>query len=285
MILSELLLHPKTADQIKNLVKDNPHVLMISAKKGSGKTTVARAIAAEVLSMSTDKLSNYPYFFTFNETTGIDDVRSIQKLFKLSVPSNKKVVNRVVIIENAETLRHEAQNALLKTLEEPPAKTLIILLCSNKDKLLSTVRSRVNEIELLPIALNSAVDFFVHSGSSSREIAKAYQISQGQVGLMSDLLNKKSTELTDSISLAKEILREGSSQRLERVDNLAKDKNKVRLLLDAILRIAHAGLVSAPNDKLSKQWHKIQTQTINSVDRMEHNPNIKLLLDNLFLSI
>ena len=59
---------------------------------------------------------------------------------------------RVVIIEEAQTLNNSAANALLKVLEEPPARTLLILTAGQAESLLSTIRSRCQEIRLAPLS-------------------------------------------------------------------------------------------------------------------------------------
>lgn len=71
------------------------------------------------------------------DTFGVDDVRSLRK--RISIKPQK---TRYVIIDQAQNLTTQAQNALLKTLEEPPENTLIILIAPNTDFLLPTVLSR-----------------------------------------------------------------------------------------------------------------------------------------------
>jgi DNA polymerase-3 subunit delta' len=58
---------------------------------------------------------------------------------------------RVVVIEELEAMNEQAQNALLKTLEEPPARAVLVLTASAPDRLLPTIRSRVRRLELFPL--------------------------------------------------------------------------------------------------------------------------------------
>lgn len=62
--------------------------------------------------------------------------------------------NKVYIINDADTMTTEAQNCLLKTLEEPPEYITIILVCSNDGNLLSTIKSRCTRIQFEPISNN-----------------------------------------------------------------------------------------------------------------------------------
>lgn len=82
---------------------------------------------------------------TKKSTTGIDQVRLIQKNISL-----KPIAGTVkaVILYNAQFLTIEAQNALLKTLEEPPSDTIIILASNKKEALLPTILSRCTIIDL-----------------------------------------------------------------------------------------------------------------------------------------
>lgn len=76
---------------------------------------------------------------------GIEEIRNLQKkIFLKPLAGNTKAT----IIKNSQNLTPEAQNALLKVLEEPPPNTVIILTTQNKDLLLPTIRSRCKIIHL-----------------------------------------------------------------------------------------------------------------------------------------
>jgi len=86
------------------------------------------------------KKTNNPDFFGIEEeTVGIEKTREIKKFFTIKGEEGKK---RIVIIENGEGLTPEAQNSLLKTLEELSQNQLIIILVSKKNILLPTIISR-----------------------------------------------------------------------------------------------------------------------------------------------
>src|SRR5713101_6862072 len=61
---------------------------------------------------------------------------------------------KIVILDNADLLRREGANALLKTIEEPPPDSLIVLVSSRPEALLPTIRSRCQEIRFAPLALD-----------------------------------------------------------------------------------------------------------------------------------
>ncbi len=93
---------------------------------------------------------------------GIADVRNLQKVLFFAPLRGK---TKAVIIKNAEKLTVEAQNSLLKILEEPPNNTIIILTAENRDFLLPTVLSRCNIIYL-----------------SSLQMIESLTLPQGNIG-------------------------------------------------------------------------------------------------------
>ena len=78
---------------------------------------------------------------------------------------------RAVIIDGADTLNEAAQNALLKTLEEPPRGCLLVLLASHEDALLATLRSRCQEVRLSPLEDAEMAAFA--EGADARRLALA----------------------------------------------------------------------------------------------------------------
>src|ERR1043166_5332281 len=77
-------------------------------------------------------------------------------------------VARIFIVEDAEYMNDQAANALLKTLEEPPSTTHLILTTTNPMALLPTIRSRCQVIRFAPIAFRACEEFLVSHESVSR---------------------------------------------------------------------------------------------------------------------
>lgn len=132
----------------------------------------------------------------------IGDVRVVIKDAYLKPFESKK---KIYIIEAAQELKHEAANALLKTLEEPPADSIIILLAENTKALLHTIVSRSQIVKFFPLKLKEAEDILVKEYSFSRDDAHILShLSGGRLGLAlkfkeDDLLTKRSL-LIDRIS-------------------------------------------------------------------------------------
>ena len=89
----------------------------------------------------------------------IDQIRELSEYLELSVHQEKG--RRVVLIEPADSLNHAASNALLKILEEPPENTLFILVTSQTQKLIATIRSRCQLLDLRSPSLDEAKTFLI----------------------------------------------------------------------------------------------------------------------------
>ncbi|MCK5099414.1 MAG: hypothetical protein KAR45_15000, partial [Desulfobacteraceae bacterium] len=82
-------------------------------------------------------------------------ISAIRNLFQLIISKPNEAKMRAVIIENAETMNEQAQNAFLKMLEEPPSNTFFILISDNINSMLATIVSRCRNIWFKPIETNN----------------------------------------------------------------------------------------------------------------------------------
>ncbi|MCU7833950.1 MAG: DNA polymerase III subunit delta' [gamma proteobacterium symbiont of Taylorina sp.] len=192
-------------------IKNNqfPHALLLNGAAGTGKRDLAFYLAKGLLCQSPAMMEssnsgigqaesspqyepchhcracrlfsagNHPDIFhlTRPEDKKIIPVDSVRELVQWSVLNSQLGGKKVIIIEPAEAMNKNAANSLLKTLEEPVADTIIILLSDKKQALLATIRSRCQNIDLaLPnksIALNwlkqvSSLDNSVYDQAQAR---------------------------------------------------------------------------------------------------------------------
>ena len=84
----------------------------------------------------------------FTQSIAIDEVRRLKSFLALSAEDGSR---RVVLVDSADDLNINAANALLKSLEEPPSRTLFLILSSSPGKLLATIRSRCRTLSLAPL--------------------------------------------------------------------------------------------------------------------------------------
>lgn len=128
-----------------NSIKENkiPSAILFCGPKGVGKTTCARIYAKDI-NKEHIKSENYDYAFNIFELDAasnrkIDDIRDL--LDKVKVPPQLGKY-KVYIIDEVHMLTKEAENAFLKTLEEPPSHIVFILATTEKNKILPTILSR-----------------------------------------------------------------------------------------------------------------------------------------------
>ena len=279
-----LIIDPITKKNIELFLKSPFPCVALIGPAGSGKTFIAEFIADGIELPDTSTIS------LDAKKSGIDDVRELQKSLKLTTAGDKDI-RRVIIISNFDYFGHEAQNSLLKTLEEPPLDTLIIITINNESKVLNTIYSRVKKINIRPITKKLASDTYTNDHSSD-EINRAHSLSMGQAGLFVSLLeNKDSHPLVMAINTAKELLKKSKSTQIAGIDKIIKSKEPdfVEIFLDGLFRILNASY----NQMIEKQAKNADIKTaykrlvyINEcIDDVTSGLSKKLALTRLLLKI
>ena len=131
---------------LKNSISENkiPSAILFCGPRGVGKTSCARIYAKEINKSSIENDENHDYSFNIFEIDAAsnnktDDIRDL--IEKVRIPPQ---IGRykVYIIDEVHMLSKQAENAFLKTLEEPPAHIVFILATTEKNKILPTILSR-----------------------------------------------------------------------------------------------------------------------------------------------
>ncbi|MDB5184515.1 MAG: polymerase delta subunit [Candidatus Saccharibacteria bacterium] len=285
--MSQLVLNPITERQLQHYLAAPSHGLLLSGPVGAGKWSLGQLIAAGVLGIEIDALETYPYIRTIRSDDGraisIESVRALEQFLSLKVP-RPGVINRVVLIESAHLLGLEAQNALLKTLEEPPAATAIILLTDTEEALLLTVRSRLQTINVKRPAVAALKAHLEAQNHAAKDIGQALAISGGLPGLASGLLRSDDHPLQAATALARQLLQDTMYQRLLRVDELTKQKTLVEGALFIMQQMAHARLQTVDGAQ-AERWQQILRSSYEAAEALTRNAQTKLVLDKLMVSL
>lgn len=286
-----MLTNKFTSDQINAFIVNPHHGLGLSGPDGAGKSHISEYLASKLLGVNeTDILTNqYVKLLDASQNEGIDSVRDIQSFLSLKVPGDSKI-RRVVIISHADMFGREAQNALLKILEEPPKDTVIILTASGKSSVLSTISSRLQWIDVRPITQDDAKKALKNQYEVTA-VDKAWLISQGNAGLLVSLLRQdKQHPLVHSITEARQLLSMKPDERIDAIDKLTKDKDKnIQMLLDAMYKLIHASLMASINKSANKadliRLEKRAEEVLKASSLLESRVQPKLVLTNLFYSL
>jgi replication-associated recombination protein RarA len=286
----DLLLSLATKNQLDIFLKHPAHAVLLEGAPGSGKTATALYLSGRLLDCSVDEVLKQPYVRVFapakKTVFSIEDIRDIQSFLQLKT-LGKNRIRRIVILEQADTMTIEGQNAFLKTLEEPPIDTVIILLTTNENLLLDTIRSRCGSLHIAPITWEQAYAHFKDTYSEAT-IRKNYLLSEGQASLLTALLHSDSEhELVTAITQAKTFLKASQYERLILVNDLEKGSG-LQLFLLALSKVAHAALVTAADKQASqdiKRWNHAQQVIQDCIDAINKSAIAKLQLSYLCLSI
>jgi DNA polymerase-3 subunit delta' len=286
---TDIVLHPRTKTDVAQFVEEPRHALALVGAHGMGKTYVAESIAAALLGLSPERLNDYPYLLRVEPEKGsisIEKVRELVHFLQLKT-IGRDGIRRVVIVEHAEGLTTEAQNAFLKALEEPPADTMILLTVNNLQVVLPTIRSRVQTITVhLPEAAETQ-SFF--GAQSPEPITQAYFLSGGMPGLLHALIEQDQEHpLLAAVTQAKALLQQSTFERLAAVETLSKQKESAFNVLQALLRIAQTGLSQATKKSDTariKQWHHVIKGVQAALDALNLSANPKLVLSTMMLQL
>lgn len=198
------------------------HAYIIEGRKGCGKHTVARTLAAAI---NCEKHADDPDAVpcrlcescrkvlgdlsqdvitvrreSGKATLGVEAVRSL-RADVATVPG--ELEKKVYVIEDADTLTVQAQNALLLTLEEPPPFVLFLLLCENARALLETIRSRAPTLRVEPLPRKTVDEYLLSNDPRARLVRNTAEAeyeailttAAGSIGEALRLLDPKERKL------------------------------------------------------------------------------------------
>ena len=282
-----LVIHQHTERQLQAFIANPSHALLLHAPAGSGKTAIAEWLAARIIGQGDDDLHSYPYFFQIDapavSSEAIETVRKLEHFLSLRVPLPSKI-NRVVLISNAHALSTQAQNALLKTLEEPPTATLLIVTAPSQSSLLPTISSRLQAIAVKKPSVRQVTEFFTEQAHGQPAIEQAYAVSGGLPGLLSALLGDKEHPLRPATEVARHLLQGSLYDRLLLVEGLSKQKEHIGQVLFILQQMAHSRLQATSGEQFAR-WEQILTASYEASDQLDKSGQPKLILDSLMLKL
>ena len=299
------------------------HCYIIGGEEGLGKMTLAKAVAQTLVCESEEDQKpcgschaciqfaggNHPdvlYPKHEKQTVfGVDDVRDgIVRDMQIRPYSSPW---KIYIVDEAEKLSVQAQNALLKTIEEPPSYGIIMLLSTNPDAFLDTIRSRSVILNMKPVSDAQLEYFLKEHGVEETKIPSLMRFSQGNIGKAVKL--SESERFSDMTGQIMDLLKHSDSMPfgdlMERLEDLEQYKLEIMDIL-SFIRMWYRDILlfkatNDPNllifgDELSVIRKASQKYSYNAIEsilkeidvterRLDANVNYTLSLELLWIAI
>ena len=227
-------------DKIKNFFEKMSesgqlgHAYIFSGQEMIGKRTFALELTNLINQTSPDPVFQLDRLFVDSgvsesgQTITIEEVRRIKSFVSLSPYAGPY---KFVVINDAHLMTTEAQNALLKVLEEPSPSSILILVTANPNSLLPTIVSRCQEIKFPPHPRGIIGDVLKNSSLPKSEAEFLAEFSNGRVGLVKTVIGEKSFgEIKDSVEELVRLIKADINERLTIAQKLTDEKNKQDLM-------------------------------------------------------
>ena len=205
----------------------------------------------------------------------IKQIRDLQQQLSLKSFSTSC---KCIVIDNAHLLTEEANNALLKTLEEPHEKTLFILIADHPQNLPGTIISRCQEIYFSPVPLYKIENWLISRGLDKKEAKIISSLSLGKPGIAVELMRNKD-EIINAQNLAKLISQAMQISSVNEKFNLMSEYLKKGVEKEKYQQLLDTWEVVLRDYYIIRQSNNITHRNlINSIKKGCRNYNIKELL-------
>ena len=251
------------------------HSYLFVGIKGIGKKLLAVELAKQILNMQSETHPDLAIIEPEGNNIKIEQIRLLQKkIQEKPILSDKKVY----IINDAETMTVEAQNCLLKTLEEPPEFATIILIGSNENSFLPTIKSRCMIIRFRPIE-DSDLKKYLETHYGLTNLTKNHlSMFQGSIG-KAILLKDKQEEYNKLINMIEEL----ESKDLIEIIDLSKILYESKDEIFDILEYMNTLLIKKARENY------LYTNCIQIVEntkkRLKQNANYDMSIDNMIFNM
>lgn len=271
--------------------KTSTHSYLFIGQEGIGKQLFAKEFAKAILCLEekekpcnkckaciefeTSNNPDYNEITTEENSIKIEQIRLMQsKIAEKPIISNKKVY----IINDSEKMTKEAQNCLLKTLEEPPEYITIILITSNESQILNTVKSRCTKINFNPIENGILKKYLEQTHNFQNITENMLKVYSGSI--------KKALEINENQEIYNELDKYFYNIEklkiidvLNKIECLYKNKENIKEMLEYI------NVILLEKAKTNTQYIEYIQQVEQTKQKIKLNANYDMTIDNLLLNI
>lgn len=311
-----LLQHLRMA--VKN--QKTSHAYLFIGGAGAGKRMIAKTFAKYLLCTSQQEepcgvcdscrvfdSGNHPdviHVISQKKTLGVDEIRG-QILETVDIKPYH-YDKKIYILHQAHTMTVQAQNALLKTLEEPPAYAVFLLLAENTDAFLPTILSRTVTLKIAPLTEEEIRTYLIQKGLASKEEAAFFAAyGQGRIGhaleliedeafrqMREDILAQMSRlsamRLSEALLLAKEWeIFKNDSRFLDIIGLWYRDLLAAKSLRDEhfIIQKDKKELIYAAATEPTEVLAKKATAVTKAKERLIQNGNFRLTMEVMLMEL
>ncbi|WP_320957365.1 DNA polymerase III subunit delta' [Enterocloster asparagiformis] len=323
--LKEILGHGPIKEHFFNAVITGniSHAYILSGEAGMGKKSLANAFALALLcekgqadpcrqchACKQVMSGNHPdlIYVTHEKpaSIGVDDVRrQINDTIQVKPYSS---AHKIYIVDEAEKMTVQAQNALLKTIEEPPAYAVILLLTTNAEAFLPTILSRCVQLKLKPLKDREVKDYLVSRMGVEMSQAEIYTaFARGNLGKAIHLADSEDFRhlYGELLDLLKNLKKSDISELLERIRKMKEDKLDIHQCLDFMQMWYRDVLMYKTTKDINLLIFKDEFSTVNAMStvsgyegleriltaidkariRLDANVNMELVMELLLLTM
>ena len=270
--------------------KRTSHSYMFIGLEGIGKKIFAKELAKAILCMeegkycnncksciefSSDNNPDFIYIEPEENKIKIDQIRNMQ----LKV-AEKPIIsaNKVYIIDNADTMTQEAQNCLLKTLEEPPEYVTIILIGSNENNFLTTIKSRCTKIYFEKISNEEIKQYLKKEYEIDNLGEELLEIADGSIKRAIEV--KENRETYKALEkIIEDIDKCDIIDVLNGASELYKSKEKVFTILENL------NIIAMKKAKINAKYANCIKVIEDTKKRLKANSNYDMCIDNLLFNL
>lgn len=271
-MFESILGHENEINILKNGISEGKisHSYLFSGPAGIGKLLIAKEFAKAILNVDNlNGCADYKYICKREDKKNIlvEQIRDniVNDIYVSPASGDKKVY----IIDGCEYLNDAAQNALLKTLEEPPKHAVIILIASNSSNLLPTVISRVYKINFSKLS-SEVVDEYISEKFNTKLDNNIIEFADGSIGFVLEIINEKLTDELNKINeLYANMINKDVIKCLKQTEEIDFGKKHMLDYLQHILFYDNKYLCTEIVEKAK--------------ERLKYNGNYDIVIDNMIL--